>query len=201
MAKIPDSKKPIFLWVKIPYTLFVCVMVVVYLLDYGPSNLLWFSDIGLLMAVPALWLESARLSSMIAVGTLFLESLWTVDFLVRLVSGVNLVGLSYYMFEPDKSLFLRGLSLFHVIMPVLAVWLIYRLGYDRRALIAQTILCWIVLLFCYFFTDPAKNINLVFGFGEKFPLQGRVYFLALMAFDPLVIYLPTHLALKKIFGR
>jgi len=153
------------------------------------------------MAVPALWLENSRLASMVAVGTVFLESLWTVDFLVRLISGINLVGLSYYMFEPDKSLLLRGLSFFHVILPILILWLLSRLRYDPRAFVSQTILCWVVLLFCYFFTDPAKNINLVFGFGDRFPLQGWVYFIALMAFDPLVIYLPMHLVLKKVFGR
>jgi hypothetical protein len=199
LTNIPQ--KPISLWLKIPYTLFVALIVVVYWRSYGPSNLLWFSDIGLLMAVPALWLENSRLASMVALGTVVLESLWTVDFLVRVVSGVSPIGLSYYMFAEDKTRFLRGLSFFHVIMPILALWMLYRLGYDRRALISQTMLCWVVLLFCYFFTDPSKNINLVFGFGDKFPLHRGSYFIALMIFDPLVIYLPTHFALRKLFAR
>ena len=39
-----------------------------------------------------------------------------------------------YMFAADHSLFLRGLSLFHGWLPFLLVYLVWKLGYDRRAL-------------------------------------------------------------------
>lgn len=41
------------LWIKITYTLFVCLLVPVYLRHYGPANFLWFSDVALLVTVPA----------------------------------------------------------------------------------------------------------------------------------------------------
>ena len=54
------------LWLKITYTLFVSSVVPVYWRRYGPANFLWFSDIALLVTVPALWLESPLLASMMA---------------------------------------------------------------------------------------------------------------------------------------
>ena len=44
------------LW-KLAYTVFVVVVVEIWRRHYGWRNLLWFSDIALIGAVPALWLE------------------------------------------------------------------------------------------------------------------------------------------------
>jgi hypothetical protein len=188
-------------WLKVVYTAFLGVLVPVYWSHYGPANFLWFSDIALLVILPALWLENRFLTSTQAVSVTALELLWVVDFLVRLVAGVQLVGISAYMFEPDRPLFLRGLSLFHLSMPVLLLWLVWRLGYDRRAWLAQSALALIVLPVCYFVTDPSDNINWVFGPGGT--RQARVppglYLALLMAFFPLGVYLPTHLVLRRIF--
>jgi hypothetical protein len=45
-------------WIKIPYTIFVCVLVPVYWVERGPANFLWLSDIALLAIVSALWMEN-----------------------------------------------------------------------------------------------------------------------------------------------
>jgi hypothetical protein len=34
------------------------------------------------------------------------------------------------MFDLKISLFIRGLSCFHIILPLLLLWMLYRLGYD-----------------------------------------------------------------------
>ena len=44
-----DAAGAIPLWIKIAYTLFVCVLVPFYLRFYGPMNFLWFSDVALLV--------------------------------------------------------------------------------------------------------------------------------------------------------
>ena len=67
------------LWLKLVYTGFVVVTVPVYAVKYGFRNFLWFSDIGLLLTVPALWLESSLLASMMAVGLLMNVHLGTYD--------------------------------------------------------------------------------------------------------------------------
>src|SRR6185369_13742330 len=133
---------PEFLWLKIVYTLFICVLVPVYWINYGPGNFLWFSDIALLMTAAALWLESSLLASMMALSVIVLESVWIVDFVIGLIGGSSVIGLSAYMFDAKISLPLRALSLFHVVLPPLLVWLLYRLGYDTRALFVQIVLAW-----------------------------------------------------------
>jgi hypothetical protein len=183
---------------KILHTLFVCILIPIYWRHYGPANFLWFSDIALFLTVIALWLESPFLASMQAVSIILLELLWIIDFLTRLTTGVRLVGLADYMFKPENPLFIRGLSLFHLWLPFLLLWMVYRLGYDGRAWIAQSLFAWIILLFCYFLTDPAENINWAFGPKEspQTSIPSWLYLILIMIFFPVCIYFPTHLALR-----
>jgi hypothetical protein len=146
--------------IKIAYTLLVCLIVPVYLKSYGPANFLWFSDVALVLMVPALWTESPLLASMMALAVTLPELAWTVDFFGRLLSGCRLLGLADYMFDRRRTRFLRGLSFFHVLLPVLAVGTVHRLGYDPRALVAQTVLGEVVLVLSYLLTDPSKNVKL-----------------------------------------
>jgi hypothetical protein len=190
------------LWFKIAYTLFVCFLVPIYWRRYGPANFLWFSDIALLVTMPALWLESPLLASMMALAVTLPEVAWNVDFFVRLTTGASVMGLSGYMFDRTIPLFIRALSLFHVGLPLILVWMLYRLGYDKSAFLTQTLVAAIVLPLSYLFGDPQRNINWVYGFGERpetrIPALWFLAFLILMF--PLAIYLPTHLVLDKVFG-
>jgi hypothetical protein len=190
------------LWLKIAYTLFVALTVVVYATKYPPCNFLWFSDIALLMTVPALWLESALLAGMAAVGVLLPEVLWNASYFWQLVTGRRLSGLADYMFDHAKPRYLRALSLFHVFLPPLLVWMVWRLGYDPAALPAQTVLAWVVLPACYLWTPVAENVNWVFGPGNapQRRLAPPAYLGLLMAGFPLLVYLPTHLILGTLFG-
>jgi hypothetical protein len=189
------------LWIKLVYTLFVAVTVVVYAVKWGPGNFLWFSDIALIGTVPALWLESGLLAGMMTISILLPEILWNLSFFVQLATRRRVSGLTDYMFDGSKPLYLRALSLFHVFLPVLLVWLISRLGYQSRALAAQTIVAWVVLPLSYWLTKPEDNVNWVRGF--KNGMQKRVhrtgYLGLLMIGFPVVIYLPTHFLLMMMF--
>ena len=191
------------LWVKLADTAFVAVVVPVYAVRYGPGNFLWFSDIALIGSVAALWLENPLLASTLALAVLLPELAWNVDFFGRLFSGRHLLRLARYMFDRRISPFVRGLSLFHVFLPVLLVWTVSRLGYDCRAVLAQTALCWIVLPASYLLTSPAENVNWVFGPRAKPQrrLHPIAYLAALMAFFPLAVYWPSHLVLAALFAR
>jgi len=123
---------------KIIFTLFVCALVPIYWRQYGPENFLWFSDIALLALVPALWLESALLASMLAISVVFFEVVWNIDFFFRVFTGKSLVGLSAYMFDPNIPLFIRGLSGFHIVLPLVLLWMLHRLGYDQRFSLADS---------------------------------------------------------------
>src|SRR5206468_7080467 len=95
-------------WLKITYTLFVCLVIPINWRQYGLVNFLWFSDIALLLMVPGLWLESPLLASMMALSVLLPELGWNIDFFVRLITGTRLLGLSDYMFKPGIPLFIRS---------------------------------------------------------------------------------------------
>lgn len=140
-----------------------------------------------------------------AVAVLLPELAWNADFLARLVAGRDVFGLDAtgYMFDPAIPWFVRALSLFHLFLPVLLLWLVHRLGYQRRAFITATVLAWIVMPVCYAFTDPKRNLNWVFGL-DPVPQQwmpGPLYLAVMMVLVPALFYLPAHLLLRWFFGR
>lgn len=191
--------RPCFpLWATFSWTLLVLVIVPVYWVEYGPGNFLWFSDIGLFAVLLSLWTGWRLPYSMMAVGVLPLEIVWTIDILTL----GELVGLAEYMFDPQYPLWLRALSLFHVPLLAATVWMLFRRGYDPRALPAQTLLAWIVLPASFLFTVPEANVNWVHGLGPDRAevLPPLAYLAAYTTLLPLVIYLPMHLLLRRLFG-
>lgn len=184
---------------KLAYTALVAVIVVVYWFKYGPANFLWGSDIALLLAVPALWFEHSLLASMMLLGVLVPEVLWNLSYFWRLLTGKSFIGLADYMFDPAKPGYLRALSLFHVPLPLLLLWMVHTLGYVRDALIWQTLLCWIVMPLSVWLTDPKENVNWVHGLGKRRFKRPNVYRALLMVAVPVVVYLPTHLLLRTFF--
>ncbi len=196
--------KTISLWLKIPYTLYVCVLVPVYWVELGPHNFLWGCDIALLTTLMALWFESRLIASTMAVAMIIPELVWNLGFFSRLAAGYDVIGLNLtgYMFSDEIARLVRGLSLFHVFLVWVLIWLVYRLGYDRRALWAQTLITWLVLPVSYWVTDPSANINFVFGLGstQQIWLPGPLWVGLLMVLFPLLVYLPTHLVLTRIFS-
>lgn len=206
MADLPDLLRSaigsgtIPISIKLTYTIFVCVLVPIYWRHHGPANFLWFSDIALFVTLVALWLESSLLASMQAVSVVLLELVWTIDFLARLIFRVEVTAITKYMFKREIPLFVRGLSLFHLWLPPLLLWMVYRLGYDRRAWLAQTLLALVVLVVCYCFTDRSQNVNWVFGLWGK--AQSRIppalYVVLLSATFSVCIYLPSHFSLLAI---
>ena len=201
------------LWLKIAYTLFMCVMVPTYWRAYGPLNFLWLCDVATFVALLALWLQSPLLASMGAVAMTISQTLWTVDLLTRLFHvPLTSFGPTNYMFDPGISLFVRMVSLFHLWMPAMLLWMVCQLGYDRRAWLLQSVLTILVIELSFLFTyrPPASaqhptgvNINWVFGFGYQHPQTwtNPVLFVTLhMLFYALCIYLPTHLVFRRIFS-
>lgn len=208
------SGRQIPLWLKVIYTAFVCILVPYYWVTYTPWNFLYFCDIALLVTLAALWLESPFLASTQAVAILLPQTLWVIDFGAHMLAGVNVLGMTAYMFNPGIPLFVRALSSFHGWVPFLLVWLVARLGYDRRALVAQSAFGVVVLLVCYFLApwpppsvsqpNHAVNINYVYGFDDNHPqnwMAPGLWFSLLMAFNLACLYIPTHAGLRKLFAE
>lgn len=196
------SGEPIALGIKVAYTVFLAVLVPVYWAHYGPGNFLWFSDIALLGAGAAMWLESPLLASMMMLAVLLPECVWNLDFFGRVLTGRRLFGMSAYMFERERPRFIRALSLFHVPLPIGLVWLVCRLGYDRRAWLAQSLLASVVLPASYWLTEPAENVNWVHGLGQpQRTLPPWLYVTLLIVAFSLVLYLPPHLVFGYLLFR
>jgi hypothetical protein len=96
VSSVGPGEADVPLWIKIAYTLFVCVLVPVYVRHYGPANFLWFSDVALLVMVPVLWIESRLVASMMALAVVLPELAWNLDFFGRLLTGRHLLGLSLH---------------------------------------------------------------------------------------------------------
>jgi hypothetical protein len=205
----PASRVPFDL--KLAYSAYMAVLVPVYWYDYGPTNFLYFCDIALLFTLIAIWPEKALPISMCAVGIVVPQAIWVADFLAHTV-GFTLTGMTDYMFEANHSLFLRLLSLFHGWLPFLLVYLVWRIGYDRRAFWWWTGLAWPLLLICFFLMPPPTpnpgltpvNINYVWGMSDNAAqtwVPPHVWFAGLLIGLPLLVYAPTHFVLARIMPK
>lgn len=212
ITEYQQTEKKIPLWLKLLFTAFMAVLVPFYWKEYGPTNFIFFCDIALFLTLIAVWTEKPIYASMAAVGITVPQILWQIDFLGMLVN-IPLTGMTEYMFDTSYTLVARGLSFFHFWLPILLIYLVYKLGYDRKAFKAWTVVAWVAILASFFFlpapgdqlafpTQP-RNINYVYGMDSKTPQQWMptyAWLALLLGGLPAVVYLPTHLVLNKIWG-
>jgi hypothetical protein len=169
---------------------------------YSWRNFLWFSDIAFIGAVPALWLESAAIASVLAVAVLLPEILWNVDLAARLLTRRRVTGLTDYMFEPQRPWLLRGLSLFHVPLPLVLLWMVDEYGYDAQSgLVGAVLMAAIVLPWSRVVSTPERNINWTYGLGvRRTTLRPATYVALLYAGFVALVFVPTHLLLQALYG-
>jgi hypothetical protein len=188
-------------WFMVIYSAFVVYVMAIWWKNYGWKNFLWFSDIAFIGAVPAMWFGSAPLASMLAVAVLLPEVLWNVDLVARLLLRRRITGLTDYMFEPERPKLLRGLSLFHVPLPLVLLWMLDAYGYESRlGLAGAVVLGAVVLPLSRLVSAPDKNINWTYGLGaarSKWPAWAYVsaLFVGFVAF----VFVPTDLMLRRLF--
>ena len=146
----------------IAWSVFVAVWLPVYIVELPPVNFLWFSNIAVLGGLVAAWSGSQRLASMLLIAVGLLELGWIFDFLVGLMLGGHppLGGVGY-MFDADIALYLRALSLHHLVLPFALLWMVWRLGYDPAALRWWLPVGWFVVLFTRWVVAPDENVNWV----------------------------------------
>jgi hypothetical protein len=129
------------------------------------------------------------------------------------------LNMTAYMFQHEGWVewYYDGLSLFHLWLPCLLIYLVARLGYDRRALVLWTVTAWILLVVCYLWMPPPPepvhlpgvrqppvNINYVYGLDKTAAqtfMHPHVWFALLMAVMPVLVFLPTHWVLEKWRGE
>ena len=184
---------------------FMAFYIPVYLTGYGPQNFLWLSSVILILTFLATVFESRFLASMATVGGLVFESLWTLDFLftvIALMSGSSVTGFTGYTINPNLSILVRIAALFHLALPPLLIFLILRLGYNAWAWMVQIVLCWVLVLASWFFTNPSLNINLVYSYLKFEPLNiGAIPLLSILFATAVVVCSGTHFFLQAFQKR
>jgi len=167
---------------------------------WGAFNFLHLCDVAVILTCAGLWSGSALLLSSQAVSSILIDLLWDVDVASRLLTGRHLLGGTEYLWDASFPLAVRLLTLFHVVWPVLLVWSLRRVGYDRRGYWMQVALA-SCLLVAARFTDPRLNIN--YAFRDPFfhrslgpaPVHVAVSIVGLA----VLVYLPVHLVLARLF--
>jgi hypothetical protein len=169
---------------------------------YGFGNFLHLCDVAVLLTCVGLWRGSALLLSMSALTSIVIDLAWDLDLAVRLVTGRHLLGGTEYMWETKYPLWVRLLSLFHLVLPVLLLWALRRVGYDRRALALQSA---IGLFFVAAARAVGPDANVNFAWRDPFfhrswgpaPVHVLVIFVGLL----LLVYGPTHAILSRVYAE
>jgi hypothetical protein len=157
-------------------------------------------DIGVILACLGIWFQNSLLVSSQALNFLLVGILWGLDVGWRLVTGHHLIGGTEYMWDTHFALWLRLLSTFHLVLPLVLLWALRAVGYDRRALKLQSAIMAALLIFSRFLS-PALNMNYAF----QDPLSHRawgpapVHLAVILAGSVILIFWPTHYLLKLVF--
>lgn len=201
---MPPLPPRIPLWLKVGFTIWVVVWMVLFNQVVGWQHFLWMCHLGHILIMIGLWLENPLLLSWQALALLFADLVWAIDFICGLVARWHPLGAAAYMFNEAEPPLKRALALYHPVMPILLIWLLVRLGYDRRAIWLQTVTCWILFPITFLVTDPKDNVNWVFGttFANIHQhVSPPVYLLIAMVLYVLALYVPSHLVLMLLFPR
>jgi hypothetical protein len=193
---------------KLLFSAFMAVLVPFYWHNYGPTNFLYFCDAALFLTLIGMWTEKPLPIGMAAAGIVLPQLLWVLDFISNLF-GFPITGLTNYMFDEHNPLFNRSLSLFHGWLPFLLIWLIMRVGYDRRSAKYWIATAWLLIMICYLWmppppADPSNpnkpvNINYVYGLDGAQTMMPELAWLALwILLQPLVLVGPTHWVLRHV---
>jgi hypothetical protein len=216
---LTKTPRHIPLWLKIAYTAFMALMIPVYLKNYGITNFLYFCDVAAVVTLIAIWLESPLWLSAMLVGAFIPQMLWVVDFLGLLI-GLKIFDLTSYMFNADSPFFLRFLSFFHFWLVFLLIYLVWRVGYDKRGFPLWLAIAWVLLTICYAYMPPPSplkdpvtkvqlrdpfvpvNINYVYGLeGDEKPqkwMEPNAYFALYMVLLVVIAFVPAHLLFWRL---
>ena len=193
------------LWLKVGWTVWVAVWVPLYWDYYGPTTFLWFCDFANLVLLVALWRGSPLLLSWQAVSVLLFQVAFSVDLLGRLVARRHPIGGTEWIFDdPRIPLYIKLLSVgMHLATPPLLIWALRRMGYDRRALPLQLAASAVLLPASWLAADATVNLNWVwkpFNKPQTWMAPGLYLLVCIVAYAALV-FLPTHLLLRRLFGN
>ena len=194
------GKLPI--WLRVAAGFWFLIWFPAYWRGWGGQNFLHFCDIAVIVGCIGFWLDSPLIISSQAVACVLVDLMWALDAGWTLAFHRHLVGGTEYLFNSQYAWWLRLLSCFHMVMPVLMVWAVHRVGYDRRGYWLQFVIALAAFVTSRLWTPPAQNFNYAFAdpFFHRQCGSAPVHVLVAFLFMAIVVYLPTHIALSRIFS-
>jgi hypothetical protein len=188
---------PVLRWFSL---LWMVVWLPAYFRVWGWTNLLHLCDVAVILTFVGIWLANPLLLSSQAVNSVAAGFLWALDVGWRLTTGRFLLGGTEYMWDTRYPLSVRLLSSFHIGLPLVLLWTLRKVGYDRCALALQAAIATVLLLL-----SRLLSAELNMNYAYRDPLFHRAWGPApahlAMIFVPLVIliYWPTHFLLSWLF--
>jgi hypothetical protein len=187
-------------WVRWLALLWLVVWFPVYWHAWGAGNFLHLCDVAVILTCIGLWTSNALLLASQAISSVVIDALWTLDVAAWLLLGRHFIGGTEYLFDGTMPLWIRLLSLFHIVMPFILLWCLSRLGYDRRGFGLQAAIALPVVIASRFVT-PDKNLN--FAQTAPFfhhqlgpaPVHLAITYLAVL----VAVYFPTHLLCARVY--
>ncbi len=201
MASLPPHSSGFPKWIRWSALGWLLIWTPAYWHTWGAANFLHLCDIAVVLTCLGLWSASALLLSSQAVSSLLIDTVWILDATARFFAGRHLIGGTQYLFDATFPLWVRMLSLFHLVMPFLLLGALRRVGYDRRGWIVQSAIAIPVVVFARWAATPKMNINFVYTdpFFHRAWGPAPLHLIAVLVFLIFVVYLPTHLLLCRLF--
>lgn len=177
--------------------LWMVVWLPAYFRVWGWANLLHLCDVAVILTFLGIWFANPLLLSSQAISSLAAGIFWISDVGARLITGRFLIGGTDYMWDARYPLWVRLLSTFHIGLPLMLLWTLRQVGYDRRALALQAAIAAAVLIASRFLS-PELNLNYAYSDPLFHRSWGPPPAHLVMIYVPLVaaIYWPTHLLLS-----
>lgn len=189
---IPDYAR----WLAV---LWLLIWVPIYWRTWGGANFVQLCDIAVVLTCIGLWTRSSLLISSQAVASILIACAWALDASWKILLGHHLTGGTEYLFDPQYPVWIRLLSLYHLALPIVLIWAVLRLGYDRHGFRLQ---CAIVpfSFIAARFTPPQQNMD--FAFTDPFLHRSwgppPVHVAISVLFMIFVVYYPTDLLLRRL---
>jgi hypothetical protein len=180
----------------------LAVWIPAYWHGWGLANFLHLCDLAVFLTCIGLWTSNSLLIASQAVSSIVVDLIWTADAASTVFSKHPLIGGTEYLVDAHIAPWIRLLSLFHIVLPLLLLWTVWRVGYDRRAWALQTAIVTGTMIVSRF-TNPAANINYVFRdpFWHRQLGPAPVHVVLCILAMAIVVYLPTHVILLRVYCR
>ena len=155
----PESRRSVPLPARLFFTAWMAFWVPVIVVTSGPQNFWWLCNLAQFLLLIAVWTDNRLLISSQAGTVLVVGLVWTIDFIAALVLGGSPFGITSYMFNEELALIQRATSIYHIWLPIFVLWLVFRMGYERRGFWLQCAIGTLAIVGSAILGEEGRNLN------------------------------------------